>query len=553
MFKLSLLVLSIFSCASLGCASLGAGYGSETTTMADGWEQYHDARLGFIVEHPAGWTVQTQGYTILVQSADHASLVLVEGFAAKPGETARAHVSSISGSYPTLFPAARFDRILQQPSQADQVVGALSFKNARGQLEQARVLCMVYQGSGMLYALSSPSDSFNNDRAALLRILTSIRFGVVPNSPAAGGARGSTKGGSTVTSGNLHYVRWTDPKEHGFSVEVPQGWAVDGGTYRFETSDIRAMTRVTSPDNDMMIQTGDQNLPLWLMPPSQTTMRTYPNAREGVPFSPNHTTQMMVLRYMPSPEFNKWYLDKVLRQVVDDLTIGKVTDMPELSQQQTEAMSNQLGARWQAKVTLARTEFTGRSKQTGKQIAGSIISRVAIQASRPDPRLPEISPIVGWSVRPSIMICLADDKQEAHQQMLLEILKHISQSFKEDPAFAARQNQQVAGDNAALAQRGAESIQRSKETTAIIAHNADVARQSIMGSYESRNGSQAGFNEKFSDYLGDRTGVSDPNTGQSYKVGSGYSNYYLDPRSNTIIGTNSADRPPVDFTVLRQY
>jgi hypothetical protein len=40
---------------------------------------------------------------------------MVEGFAAKPGETARAHVSSLSGSHPTLFPAARFDRIANLP------------------------------------------------------------------------------------------------------------------------------------------------------------------------------------------------------------------------------------------------------------------------------------------------------------------------------------------------------------------------------------------------------------------------------------------------------
>lgn len=548
MNKVMLIVLLMFSCASLATV-----YVNGSTPGADGWEQYHDARLGFIVEHPAGWTVQAQGYTILVQSADHASFVMVEGFAAGPGETARAHVGNISGSHPALFPSAHFERIAQQPSQADQVVGALTFKNARGQREQARVLCMVYQGSGMLYALSAPNDSFNNDRASLMRILTSIRFGVAPNSTAAAGARGSARGGATVPSGSLRYVRWTDPREHGYSVEVPQGWAVDGGTYRFETSDIRSMTRVTSPNKDMMIQTGDQNLPLWLMPPSRSVMRTYPNAREGVPFSPNHTTQMMVLRYMPSPEFNKWYLDRVLRQVIDDLSVGKETEFSEIEQQQTQAMSNQMGANWQVKVTLTRTEFTGRSKQTGKPIAGSIISRVAIQASRPDPRLPEILPIVGWSARPSIMICAADDKQEAHQQMLLEILKHINQSFKEDPAFAAKQSQLVAGDNAALARQGAESIRRSKETTATIAHNADVARQGIMGSGGSGNGAQAGFNEKFSDYLGDRTGVSDPNTGQTYKVGSGYSNYYLDPRSNTIIGTNSADRPPVDFTVLRQY
>jgi hypothetical protein len=411
---------------------------------------------------------------------------------------------------------------------------------------------MVYQGSGMLYAMSSPSDSFANDRASLLRILTSIRFGVVANTPSATGAHNPAKGGSTAI-GPVRYVRWTDPREHGFSVEVPQGWAVDGGTYRYETSEIRPMIRVTSPDHEMVIQTGDQNLPTSLLPPTQATLQTYRNAREGVPFSPHGTTQMMILRYMPSPEFNKWYLDKVLRQVIDDISVGKETEMTELEQKQSEAASKQIGTMWQFKITMARTEFTGRSKQTGQQIAGSVVSRVFIQSSRPNPSLPEIRPIVTWNAIPSVMICAADDKQVARQQMLMDILQHIGQSFREDPAFAAKQSRLVAGDNAALAQRGAESIQRSKEMTATIAHNADVARQSIMGSYGAGGGGQAGFNEKFSDYLGDRTGVSDPTTGQTYKVGSGYSNYYLDPRSNTIIGTNSADRPPVDFTVLREY
>ena len=105
MCKLTLLALAIFFCASISCASFGAGVGGESTQIADGWKQYHDARLGFVVEHPAGWTVQAQGYTLLVQSADRASFVLVEGFTAKPGETAKAHVSSLSSSHATLFPA----------------------------------------------------------------------------------------------------------------------------------------------------------------------------------------------------------------------------------------------------------------------------------------------------------------------------------------------------------------------------------------------------------------------------------------------------------------
>ena len=542
MCRTILLAMFVFSCASLAVV-----YGNSPAPQAGGWEQYHDARLGFILEHPAGWTVQSQGSTILIQSADHASLVLVEAFPVKPGETARSYVSSISNSHPTLFPAARFDRIAQQPSQADQVVGALSYRNARGQTEQARLLCLVYRGSGMLYALSSPSNSFANDRAALLRILMSIRFGVVPNSPTPTGARGPAKGASTAANKGLRFVRWNDPKEHAYSVEVPQGWTIEGGAFRVEPSDVRMMNRVISPEKDMMVQVGNENLPPTLLVPTPLMLRTYRGMAEGVVFSPHHMSQMMFLRYMPALDFNKWYIDKIIKQGIDEISISRESEMAEPSQRLTQEMSSKVGAGGQIKVTVAQTEFKGRSKKDGKPITGILISKVIVQANRLNPE------VISWNALPEVMICVADDRQEARQQMLAEILTHLNQSYREDPAYVARANEQMNRDTAVLAQQGAAAIQHSKEMTAAIARNAEANRQSIMGSYWARTGAQNSYNEKFNDYLGDRTGVSDPNTGQTYKVGSGYSNYYLDPRSNTIIGTNSADRPPVDFTVLREY
>ncbi|MDT5269216.1 MAG: hypothetical protein QOH49_1402 [Acidobacteriota bacterium] len=541
MCRTILLAMFVFSCASLAVV-----YGNSLATQAGGWEQYHDARLGFILEHPAGWTVQAQDSTILVQSADHSSLVLVEAFPVKPGETARSRVSSISNSHPTLFPAARFDRIAQQPSQADQVVGALSYRNARGQTEQARLLCLVYRGSGMLYALSSPSNSFANDRATLLRILMSIRFGVVPNSPTPNGARGPAKGASTAANKGLRFVRWNDPKEHAYSVEVPQGWTIEGGAFRVEPSDVRMMNRVISPEKDMVVQVGNENIPTTFIVPTPLMMRTY-RVPEGVPFSPNHMSQLMLLHYMPALGYNRWYLDKVIKLGIDDISVIRESEMAEPSQRLTQEMSSKAGAGVQIKVTVAQTEFKGRSKKDGRPIIGILISKVTVQANRSNPE------VIGWNAQPEVMICVADDRQEARQQMLAEILMHLNQSYREDPAYVARANQQLNRDTAVLAQQGAAAIQQSRETTAAIARNAEANRQSIMGSYWARTGAQNSYNEKFNDYLGDRTGVSDPNTGQTYKVGSGYSNYYLDPRSNTIIGTNSADRPPVDFTVLREY
>ncbi|MFL6254690.1 MAG: hypothetical protein ACJ74T_06685, partial [Pyrinomonadaceae bacterium] len=504
MCRTILLATFVFSCASLAVV-----YGNCPANQAGGWEQYHDARLGFILEHPAGWMVQSQGTTILVQSADHSSLVLVEAFPVKPGETAKSHVSSISNLHPTLFPAARFDRIAQQPSQADQVIGALSYRNARGQTEQARLLCLIYRGSGMLYALSSPSNSFANDRATLLRILMSIRFGVVPNSPSPSGARSSARGGSAATTGRLHFVRWSDPKEHAYSVEVPQGWTIEGGAFRVEPSDVRMMNRVISPEKDMVVQVGNENIPTTFIVPTPLMMRTY-RVPEGVPFSPNHMSQLMLLHYMPALGYNRWYLDKVIKLGIDDISVIRESEMTEPSQRLTQEMSSKVGAGVQIKVTVAQTEFKGRSRKDGKPIIGILISKVTVQANRSNPE------VIGWNAQPEVMICVADDRQEARQQMLAEILMHLNQSYREDPAYTARANEQLNRDTAVLAQQGAAAIQHSKEMTATIARSAESNRQSIMGSYWARTGAQNSYNEKFNDYLGDRTGVSDPNTGQTY-------------------------------------
>lgn len=53
--------------------------------------------------------------------------------------------------------------------------------------------------------------------------------------------------------------------------------------------------------------------------------------------------------------------------------------------------------------------------------------------------------------------------------------------------------------------------------------------------------------------MSDQTDVSDPTTGKASKVGSGYTNYYRDTRTGAIIGTNSTDRPSVDFTSLNEF
>jgi hypothetical protein len=59
----------------------------------------------------------------------------------------------------------------------------------------------------------------------------------------------------------LTFVRWQDPKEHAFSLEVPKQWAVSGGLFRFASVDVRPAIEAVSPDGHVRIVAGDAQPP----------------------------------------------------------------------------------------------------------------------------------------------------------------------------------------------------------------------------------------------------------------------------------------------------
>jgi len=64
--------------------------------------------------------------------------------------------------------------------------------------------------------------------------------------------------------GNVIWSKWTDPKENAFSLEVPQGWYVEGGLIRNPENpavDCRPYIRVTSPDGTIIITRWDYRFP----------------------------------------------------------------------------------------------------------------------------------------------------------------------------------------------------------------------------------------------------------------------------------------------------
>jgi len=104
------------------------------------------------------------------------------------------------------------------------------------------------------------------------------------------------------------YVRFDDPFEHAFSLDIPQGWTARGGLFRLGFSDQRPMVDLVSPDGRIDIRLGDVAVPSYSIP-----NQFHP--REGEPYDLGAQAQMTVARYRSGEEFAKLYaVQRFLRQ-----------------------------------------------------------------------------------------------------------------------------------------------------------------------------------------------------------------------------------------------
>lgn len=59
-----------------------------------------------------------------------------------------------------------------------------------------------------------------------------------------------------LSQASVTFIRYTDPAERGFSVDVPTGWRISGATRRVSAIDVTMMAVAVSPDNAIEVAVG---------------------------------------------------------------------------------------------------------------------------------------------------------------------------------------------------------------------------------------------------------------------------------------------------------
>jgi len=352
-----------------------------------------------------------------------------------------------------------------------------------------------------VYALAAPRAGYRPAQETFARILESFR--------AAGAVTRQASGSS------LRWVRWPDPRENAFSLEVPAQWKTSGGLFRFAAVDVRTAWQTVSPDGQIRISGGDAELPAFTEPNQMLVMAGF---HEGAWYSPGYGVRMLVRRYTPGAAFAREYVTN--RVDCPGLGPRETRDRPD-----AVAAINGVYARYGTGIsvylTAGETAFTcgppGRS-MAGYYFAGTQRAQV--------PGMPGGL----WNVE----YLFGFVAPEAQASLAHGVLDHILGSVQLNPQWVAMQQNITAN------------------TSQIVSRTQAEISKSISSSYWSRQQSLDEISRRRSNAILGVVDVVDPLTGRELKVENDSNYYWMDPRG-TIVGTQTDTRPNLDFRQLIQW
>ncbi len=456
---------------------------------ASGWRTHQDP-MGFSVSLPPGWRVASDRSTgrIEFQGAASESVMIWPVFLGAPD------LDPASASLVAQRLAGRIWPEVPWNAGATGASRAVRLAGRRGELVIACALAWIpsaHGTAGYFYASSAPAARYRNLEETFARILASFRVtGTAAAQAAAPQAR---------------YVRWTDPRENAFSLEVPEGWQVSGGTFRFAPVDVRGAVEALSPDGQIRITNGDAELPVFTGP-----MFGFP---EGSWYSPGYNVQLFVRRYVPGPAFSAEYIRTKAARGCSNLTLTETRDRPDVVQ----AINNiyaQYGTRGiYIRLTAGETAFTCQNAgqpMRGYYFAGTQLTQAAV-----------------WNVQ---YLCgyLAPADKAALAQSLLE---HMVATVQPNPEWVAMQEN--------IAANFSQIVSRTQHEISGL----------ISSSYRNREATMDELSRRRSNATLGLEDVIDTATGRQIKVESS-SNYYWIDQHGTIVGTNTDTRPNLDFREL---
>jgi hypothetical protein len=325
-------------------------------------------------------------------------------------------------------------------------------------------------------------------------------------------AAGPAAGAPAAGAPGIQWIPWQDPKENAFSLEVPAGWTVEGGAFRFAPVDIRKALVASAPDGSIRITGGDAELPTFTEPNQMLLMTGF---GEGSWYSPGYGVNMLVRRYTPGTQFAREYVSSRAGRGCANVTFTGGRDRPDVDAPLNRLLSGLAAAGGAMQIRSGEVTFTCEQKGrpfSGYYFAGSLRAGMAG------------SPGGIWHIEYLYGYVAAREKAAPAEQ----ILAHMLTTYRENSQWMAMQQNVTAATSRIVAQTQQEVSKMISDTFAYKSQVDDeISRRrenAILGTVD----------------------VIDPPTGRQIKVENGANYYWLD-NHGVIVGTQTDTTPGWNF------
>jgi hypothetical protein len=258
-------------------------------------------------------------------------------------------------------------------------------------------------------------------RRAVLTALAALVLTPLAACSKAGAGTALAAGGprpAAAAAARMQWVRYDDPSEHAFSLEVPTGWSATGGSRRMSAVEIRTGVTLRSPDGQIEIFYGDNDVPVFTTPNQYLEMGGF---TEGSTYSPGYGTNLIVARYRPGEAFAADWGQGRTGRTCADAKLNGAKALPRTSQDMDMAYANG-GVRTSIRAGEARFSCS----LNGAAGVGYVFAAT---------ELVEAQGHALWDVK-SLAGFTAPANREAEAA---DILARVAASFKVDPQWAAQQ------------------------------------------------------------------------------------------------------------------
>jgi len=295
------------------------------------------------------------------------------------------------------------------------------------------------------------------------------------------------------TGANPTWVRYTDNAEGAFSMDVPVGWQVEGGMYRFGYFDVRWMMDIRSLDGKVIIRISDPDVPPYVLPGPHSGPAGHPAIRPKM-------FQMVVDNYQEAKPYAESYTKRRFASVCTSLTPAQPDWTPTMPPAWHEIDTP-------VRITDASLAFNCDSSD-GPRIANTY----AVTAIHGHDGL--------WMVDVLITVLATPDRLQQARSMT----QHMIDSWQETPQWKTHQEQMT---QIGLGQMQGEFETFMKQMAQYHQERTAAMNQQVAG-FESRMQQQADQVTSFGNILTGVTNLYDPRTGTQFQAFSGpKANYYM--------------------------